>query len=220
MRKEPKKHGTQKFVEGMDATDGKSVVILDDVCTKGDSTWQAIAKAQDAGMQVLGAICLVDRQQGATEMLAGKGIVLEHVFTLAELVAHKDGLSVEHRRTIGVRERPNQSRRAVRSGRVYPGAAREQPAPPANGPGADERSHGSCGDSDPEAGGNDAWLSPTARSTPTRSSQARCTDIVRKWYRAPRKRNQRSASVVTKHSNSCLIKNLLALDANSQDTEF
>ncbi len=92
VRKEPKKHGTQKFVEGLEATEGKSVVILDDVCTKGDSTWQAIAKAQDAGMQVLGAICLVDRQQGAAEMLAGKGIVLEHVFTLAELVAHKDGL--------------------------------------------------------------------------------------------------------------------------------
>jgi orotate phosphoribosyltransferase len=92
VRKEPKKHGTQKFVEGLEATEGKRVVILDDVCTKGDSTWQAIAKAQDAGMHVLGAICLVDRQQGATEMLGGKGIVLEHVFTLGELVAHKDGL--------------------------------------------------------------------------------------------------------------------------------
>jgi hypothetical protein len=34
----------------------------------------------------------VDRQQGATEMLAGKGIVLERVFTLAELVAHKGRL--------------------------------------------------------------------------------------------------------------------------------
>src|SRR5271170_3166521 len=92
VRKEPKKHGTQKFVEGLEATEGKSVVILDDVCTRGDSTWQAIAKAQDAGMKVLGAICLVDRQQGATEMLAGKGIILDRVFTLAELVARKDGL--------------------------------------------------------------------------------------------------------------------------------
>jgi orotate phosphoribosyltransferase len=92
VRKEPKKHGTQKFVEGLEVTEGKSVVILDDVCTKGDSTWQAMAKAQDAGMKVLGAVCLVDRQQGATEMLAGQGIVLEHVFTLSELVAHKDGL--------------------------------------------------------------------------------------------------------------------------------
>lgn len=94
VRKEPKKHGTQKFVEGLEATEDKNVVILDDVCTKGDSTAQAIVKAQDAGMRILGAICLVDRQQGATELLAGKGIVLEHVFTLAELVAHKDGLQV------------------------------------------------------------------------------------------------------------------------------
>lgn len=94
VRKEPKKHGTQKFVEGLEATEGKSVVILDDVCTKGDSTLQAILKAQDAGMRVLGAVCLVDREQGATEMLAGKGIVLDHVFTLSELVAYKDRLSV------------------------------------------------------------------------------------------------------------------------------
>jgi orotate phosphoribosyltransferase len=92
VRKEPKKHGTEKFIEGVSTSEGKSVVMLDDVCTRGESTLQAILKAQDAGMCVLGAICLVDRQQGATELLAGKGIVLEHVFTLAELVAHKEGL--------------------------------------------------------------------------------------------------------------------------------
>jgi orotate phosphoribosyltransferase len=92
VRKEPKKHGTQKFIEGLESTEGKSVVMLDDVCTRGDSTGQAIAKAQDAGMRVLGAICLVDRQQGATELLAGNGIVLASIFTLAELVAHKDRL--------------------------------------------------------------------------------------------------------------------------------
>jgi orotate phosphoribosyltransferase len=92
VRKEPKKHGTQKFIEGLEQPEGKSVVVLDDVCTKGDSTAQAIAKAQDAGMRVLGAICLVDRQQGATELLAGKGIELASIFTLAELVAYKDGL--------------------------------------------------------------------------------------------------------------------------------
>jgi len=92
VRKEPKKHGTQKFIEGLESTEGKSVVMLDDVCTRGDSTAQAIVKAQDAGMRVLGAICLVDRQQGATELLAGNGIVLASIFTLAELVAHKDGL--------------------------------------------------------------------------------------------------------------------------------
>jgi len=92
VRKEPKKHGTQKFIEGLESTEGKSVVVLDDVCTRGDSTAQAISKAQDAGMRVLGAICLVDRQQGATELLGAKGVQLSSIFTLAELVEYKDGL--------------------------------------------------------------------------------------------------------------------------------
>ena len=90
IRKEPKKHGTQKFVEGLLSSEGKRAVMLDDVCTRGDSTYQAIVKAQEAGIEVLGAICLVDREQGATEMLASKGITLEHIFTLRELVAHKE----------------------------------------------------------------------------------------------------------------------------------
>jgi len=93
VRKEPKKHGKQKFIEGLEQTEGKNVVIIDDVCTKGDSTAQAILKAQEAGMLVLGAICLVDRQQGATELLLRKGVVLDSVFTLAELVDYKHDLA-------------------------------------------------------------------------------------------------------------------------------
>src|SRR2546426_2227412 len=40
----------------------RRVVILDDVCSKGGSTAQAIEKAKAAGMLVLGALCLVDRE--------------------------------------------------------------------------------------------------------------------------------------------------------------
>jgi hypothetical protein len=59
---------------------------------KADSTARAIAKAQDAGMRVLCASCLADRQQGAAELLGGKGIELASIFTLAELAAHKHEL--------------------------------------------------------------------------------------------------------------------------------
>ena len=41
VRKEPKKHGMQRFIEGLDATSGKQVVVIDDVCTRGGSTAQA-----------------------------------------------------------------------------------------------------------------------------------------------------------------------------------
>jgi orotate phosphoribosyltransferase len=100
VRKEPKKHGTQKFIEGLDQTEGRNVVIVDDVCTKGESTWQAADKARQAGMHVLGAICLVDREQGATALLAEKGITLVHIFTLKELLSFQEEIekaaSLEH----------------------------------------------------------------------------------------------------------------------------
>lgn len=90
VRKEPKKHGMGRFIEGLDETLGRSVVIIDDVCTKGGSTATAIEKAREAGMHVLGAVCLVDREQGAAELLQGTfDCTLQSIFTLAELLAYK-----------------------------------------------------------------------------------------------------------------------------------
>lgn len=86
VRKEPKKHGMQRFIEGLDQPQGRAVVILDDVCTTGGSTVQAIERAKGAGMNVLGAVCLVDREMGAPELLASQfGCALESVFKLSEL---------------------------------------------------------------------------------------------------------------------------------------
>ncbi|HEX7361873.1 MAG TPA: orotate phosphoribosyltransferase [Bryobacteraceae bacterium] len=86
IRKEPKKHGMQRFVEGLDETAGREVVILEDVCTTGGSTAQAIEKALAAHMRIVGAICLVDREMGGPALLREKfGIRLEGIFTLADL---------------------------------------------------------------------------------------------------------------------------------------
>src|SRR5579859_3100818 len=41
VRKEPKKHGMQRYIEGLEQTEGRRVVIIDEVCTKGGSTAQA-----------------------------------------------------------------------------------------------------------------------------------------------------------------------------------
>jgi len=87
VRKEPKKHGMQRFIEGLEETAGCKVVIIDDVCTTGNSTAKAIEKALEAGMRVLGAVCLVDREQGATELLKRQfDCTLTSVFTLAHLL--------------------------------------------------------------------------------------------------------------------------------------
>ncbi|HTU48063.1 MAG TPA: orotate phosphoribosyltransferase [Bryobacteraceae bacterium] len=87
VRKEAKKHGTQKFIEGIEQTEGLAVVIVDDVCTTGGSTADAIVKAKEAGMRVLGAICLVDREAGAQEMLKDRfDCDFDWIFRLSELL--------------------------------------------------------------------------------------------------------------------------------------
>jgi orotate phosphoribosyltransferase len=95
VRKDPKAHGMGRVIAGIENTQNLPVVIIDDVCTKGGSTAQAIESARDAGMQILGAICLVDRRQGATELLLEKfGLRLESIFTLPQLVSHLDALKI------------------------------------------------------------------------------------------------------------------------------
>jgi orotate phosphoribosyltransferase len=93
VRKEPKKHGMQRYIEGIEETAGRRVVVIDDVCTTGGSTKQAIEKAKAAGMIVLGAICLVDRDMGAAELLRREcDCELEHIFSLADLGPEEDGI--------------------------------------------------------------------------------------------------------------------------------
>jgi len=62
VRKQEKQHGTGQKIEGFRKR-GAKVVIVDDVCTTGGSTVQAIEAARAAGMEVVGAMCLVDRQE-------------------------------------------------------------------------------------------------------------------------------------------------------------
>ena len=62
VRKSEKQHGTGRRVEGF-AEKGARVVIVDDVCTTGSSTVQAIEAAREFGFEVIGVMCLVERQE-------------------------------------------------------------------------------------------------------------------------------------------------------------
>jgi orotate phosphoribosyltransferase len=61
VRKAEKQHGTAQRIEGF-REKGARVVIVDDVCTTGASTVQAIEAARDFGFQVAGVMCLVERE--------------------------------------------------------------------------------------------------------------------------------------------------------------
>lgn len=86
VRKEAKGHGAGKFVEGLGDANGRSALIVEDTCTTGGSAIQAIEQARDYGLEVVGAACLVDREQGGAEALQEAGVGLAAVFTLAELM--------------------------------------------------------------------------------------------------------------------------------------
>jgi orotate phosphoribosyltransferase len=62
VRKAEKQHGTGRRIEGFQEK-GARVVIVDDVCTTGASTIQAIEAAREFGFNVVGAMCLVEREE-------------------------------------------------------------------------------------------------------------------------------------------------------------
>jgi orotate phosphoribosyltransferase len=62
VRKAEKQHGTGQRIEGF-REKGAKVVIVDDVCTTGASTIQAIEAAREFGFDIAGVMCLVERTE-------------------------------------------------------------------------------------------------------------------------------------------------------------
>jgi len=72
VRKEPKGHGTNQWVESTKLPAGAPVVILEDVITTGASTLRAIERSRAAGLEVLCAVGLVDRLEGGREAVVAE----------------------------------------------------------------------------------------------------------------------------------------------------
>jgi len=85
VRKEPKGHGTQKWVEGFEQS-GARIAIIEDVVTTGASTLKAIDGALHAGFQIVTILALVDRQEGGREELQKHGYELESIYTTEDLM--------------------------------------------------------------------------------------------------------------------------------------
>ena len=62
VRKAEKEHGTRQRIEGFRRR-GARVVIVDDVCTTGASTIEAMAAAREAGFEIAGVMCLLEREE-------------------------------------------------------------------------------------------------------------------------------------------------------------
>lgn len=88
VRKEAKKHGLQQWIEGPFIEEGTPVVVVDDVLTSGGSLRTALEKARQAGGRVVGAVVVIDREEGGREALADvlDGTPLHALFTAGELL--------------------------------------------------------------------------------------------------------------------------------------
>jgi len=96
VRKAEKAHGTGRRIEGF-YRPGARVVIVDDVCTTGASTVQAIEAAREYGFEIVGVMCLVEREEAlgrpAVQSAAG-GVPFVSIFTDSDVRA-------EHLRHLG-----------------------------------------------------------------------------------------------------------------------
>lgn len=86
VRKEPKKHGTEKYIEGIEnVANGSSILIIEDVVTTGDSGLLAAKRCRESGYKPVGVLTVVDRQEGGEEAIASQGLKLFSLLTLADL---------------------------------------------------------------------------------------------------------------------------------------
>lgn len=84
VRKETKKHGMQRRIEGPDI-EGKRVLVVEDTTTTGNSPLTAVAAAREAGAIVVGVATVVDRDTGASEVIEGEGVAYRSLLGLDDL---------------------------------------------------------------------------------------------------------------------------------------
>ncbi len=85
IRKAPKAHGKQQQVEGPLLSKGGRVVIIDDVATTGKAFLESLKVLRSIEAEVVKAICIVDRDEGAKEALAAQGCELVSLFAISEI---------------------------------------------------------------------------------------------------------------------------------------
>jgi len=84
-RKQAKEYGTGNRIEGR-LTEGERVVVLEDVATTGQSALDAVEALRAAGAVVDRVIVVVDREDGAADLLAEHGVDLDALLTATELL--------------------------------------------------------------------------------------------------------------------------------------
>ena len=84
VRKATKEHGMQRQIEGPELKKGDRVILVDDVATTGKALVEAKAVLDNLGIEVVRAMVIVDRCEGAAENLAKIGLQLDSIFKIKD----------------------------------------------------------------------------------------------------------------------------------------
>jgi len=84
IRKETKKYGTCKYAEGADLI-GKKVVLVEDIVSSGGALVNAIDRLESDNINIIQAVCVIDRQTGGKEALDKKEISFVSIFIHSDL---------------------------------------------------------------------------------------------------------------------------------------
>ncbi|MHB8642081.1 MAG: orotate phosphoribosyltransferase [Gaiellaceae bacterium] len=86
VRKEAKGYGTDNRLEGV-FEPGESVCLVEDVVTSGGAAISAVEALRGAGLRCDTAICVVDREEGGVDELAGHAVRLRPLFTASDVLS-------------------------------------------------------------------------------------------------------------------------------------
>ena len=93
IRQKPKDYGTENVIEGKIA-DGSRVLLVDDVGTTGLSLLNAVKALRASKMVVTDAFTIINRFEGARELLASENVKLYEITDIIALssILHKENL--------------------------------------------------------------------------------------------------------------------------------
>lgn len=87
VRKQAKDHGSRRLLEGDDAVEpGSPVVVVEDVTTTGASALRAVDALRERGFVVVGIVTVVDRLEGGREAIERAGLPLRALFSRADFI--------------------------------------------------------------------------------------------------------------------------------------
>ncbi|MDF2911159.1 MAG: pyrE [Sporolactobacillus laevolacticus] len=90
VRKKAKEYGTCKLAEGADVN-GKKVCVIEDVVTTGGQIIKSVQELRKRGVIIDTVLCVIQRNEKATEILANDGLLLKPVFTMDFIKSQVNG---------------------------------------------------------------------------------------------------------------------------------